>query len=135
MRQNSVSFSCQSKQVWRCCINFSQELTCQVLTNQHINIGRGAWPMCELGEKSQKQLAYNIYIYIYIEYYTKKHLKINNFYSRRHVLRVKCVRKSWVTNKTLQIWALSFKPPSPCLLFCKMNSRQEYRSKLSFYKQ
>ena len=29
----------------------------------------------------------------------------------------------------------SFKPPSPGLLFFKMNSRQEYRSKFSFYKQ
>ena len=43
--------------------------------------------------------------------------KDNNFYSWRQVLRVKCLWKSWVTNKTLQILALSFKPPSPCLLF------------------
>ena len=28
---------------------------------------------------------------------------------------------------------LSFNPDSPCLLFFKMNSRQEYRSKLPFY--
>ena len=49
-------------------------------------------------------------------------------------MRVKCLWKSRVTNKPLQIWALSFEPPSPCLLFFKMNSRLEYRSKLSFYK-
>ena len=54
--------------------------------------------------------------------------KDNNFYSRRHVLRVKCLWKSWVMNKTLQIKAssLSFNPPSMCLLLFKMNSRQEY---------
>ena len=49
---DSVSFSCQSKQVSRCCINFPH-----LLTNQSIKIGRRAWPTCDLGEKSQKQLA------------------------------------------------------------------------------
>ena len=33
-------FSCQSKQLSRCCINFPHELTCQVLSNQSIKIGR-----------------------------------------------------------------------------------------------
>ena len=45
--QNFVSFSCQSKQVPRCCINFPHELTCQIFTNQSIKIGRGAWPWWE----------------------------------------------------------------------------------------
>ena len=40
LTQNSVSFSCQSKQVSRCCINFPRELTCQILTNQRIKVGR-----------------------------------------------------------------------------------------------
>ena len=40
LTKNSVSFSCQSKQVSRCCINFLHELTCQILTNQSIKIGR-----------------------------------------------------------------------------------------------
>ena len=31
-----------SKQVTRRCINFPHELTCQILTNQNINIGRRA---------------------------------------------------------------------------------------------
>ena len=62
LTRNSVSFSCQSKQVSRCCINFPHELTCQILTNQSIKIGRRAWPTRDLGEKSKKQLAYNIYI-------------------------------------------------------------------------
>ena len=31
-RKKSVSFSCQSKQLPRCCINFPQELTSQILT-------------------------------------------------------------------------------------------------------
>ena len=44
MTQNSVSFSCQSKQDLRCCINFPHELTCQILTNHSIKIGRTAWP-------------------------------------------------------------------------------------------
>ena len=42
LTQNSVSFSCQSKQDLRCCINFPHELTCQILTNQSIKIGRRA---------------------------------------------------------------------------------------------
>ena len=49
--QNSVSFSCQSKQVSRCCINFPHELTCQILTNQSIKIGRRAWPKRDHGKK------------------------------------------------------------------------------------
>ena len=43
LTKNSVSFSCQSKQVSRCCMNFLHELTCQILTNQSIKIGHGAW--------------------------------------------------------------------------------------------
>ena len=38
--------SCQSKQLSRCCINFPLELTCQIVTNQSIKIGRRAWPTC-----------------------------------------------------------------------------------------
>ena len=38
LTQNSVSFSCQRKQVPRCCINFPHELTCQILTNQSIKL-------------------------------------------------------------------------------------------------
>ena len=57
LTQNSVSFSCQSKQVWRCCKNFPHEPTCQILTNQSIKSGSRAWPTRDLGEKSQKQLA------------------------------------------------------------------------------
>ena len=53
--QNSVSFSRQSKQVSRCCINFLHELTCQILTNRSIKIGCRAWPTHDHGEKSQKQ--------------------------------------------------------------------------------
>ena len=51
MTQNYVSFSCQSKQVSRCCINFPHELTCQILTNQSIKIGRRAWPTRDHGKK------------------------------------------------------------------------------------
>ena len=51
LTQNSVSFNCQSKQVWRCCINFLHELTGQILTNQSIKIGRRAWPTRDHGEK------------------------------------------------------------------------------------
>ena len=51
LTQNSVSFSCQSKQLSRCCINLTHELTCQILTNQSIKIGRGAWPTCDHGKK------------------------------------------------------------------------------------
>ena len=48
---NFVGFSCQSKQVKKCCINFPHELSCQVLTNQSIKIGRRARPTRDLGEK------------------------------------------------------------------------------------
>ena len=41
--KNSVSFSCQSKPVSRCCISFLHELTCQILTNHSIKIRRRAW--------------------------------------------------------------------------------------------
>ena len=57
LTQNSVSFSCQRKQVPRCCINFPHELTCQIFTNQSIKIGRGAWPTRDYGEKSEKHLS------------------------------------------------------------------------------
>ena len=55
LTQNSVSFSCQSKQDSRCCINFLHELTCQILTNQNIKIARRAWSTRDC-EKSQKLL-------------------------------------------------------------------------------
>ena len=42
---------CQSKQLSRCCINFPHELTCQILTNQSIKIGRRAWPTRVHGKK------------------------------------------------------------------------------------
>ena len=45
-----------SNQVSRCCINFPDELTCQLLTNQNIKIRRRAWPTRDPGEKGQKQL-------------------------------------------------------------------------------
>ena len=57
LTKNSVSFSCQSKQVSRCCINFLHELTCQILTNHSIKIGRRAWPTRDYGEKSEKPLS------------------------------------------------------------------------------
>ena len=44
-----------SKQVSRHCINFPHELTCQILTNQNIKIGRRAWSTRD-SEKSQKRL-------------------------------------------------------------------------------
>ena len=41
----------------RCCINFAHELSCQILTNHSIKIGRRAWPTRDHGEQSQKQLS------------------------------------------------------------------------------
>ena len=52
MTQNSVSFSCQRKQISRCCINVPHE--------HSIKIGRRAWPTRDhghYGEQSQKQLS------------------------------------------------------------------------------
>ena len=56
MTQNSVSFSCQNYPVSRCCINFPHELTCQILTNQSIKIGRRAWPTRDHGKKRSSRL-------------------------------------------------------------------------------
>ena len=52
----TLSASAISKQVSRCCINFLLELTCQIMTNQSIEIGLRAWPTRDYGEKSQKHL-------------------------------------------------------------------------------
>ena len=57
MTQNFVSFSCQSKQVSRCCINFPLEVTWQMLTNQSIKIGQRAWLTRDYGKKSAKHLS------------------------------------------------------------------------------
>ena len=51
--KKTLSVSAISKQVSRCCINFPHELTCQILTNRSIEIGLGAWPSRDYGEKSQ----------------------------------------------------------------------------------
>ena len=55
-RHKTLSTSAIRMQVSRCCINFPHELTCQILTNQSIKIGRRAWPTGDHGEKSQKRL-------------------------------------------------------------------------------
>ena len=52
----TLSASAISKQVSRRCINFPHELTCQILTNQNIRIGRRAWSTRD-SEKSQKRLS------------------------------------------------------------------------------
>ena len=49
------SFSCQSKQVSSCSINFPLELTWQILTNQSIK--HRAWLTHDYGEKSAKHLS------------------------------------------------------------------------------
>ena len=46
----TLSASAIRKQVSRCCINFPQELTCQILTNQITKIGCRAWPTRYHGE-------------------------------------------------------------------------------------
>ena len=43
LRHHTLSAPAISKQVTRRCINFPHELTCQILTNQNIKIGRRAW--------------------------------------------------------------------------------------------
>ena len=52
----TLSASAICKQVSRCCINFLLELTCQIMTNQSIEIGLRAWPTRDYGEKSQKHV-------------------------------------------------------------------------------
>ena len=41
----------------RCCINFAHELSCQILTNHSIKIGRRAWPTRDHGEQNQNELS------------------------------------------------------------------------------
>ena len=40
-----------------CCINFAHELSCQILTNHSIKIGRRAWPTRDHGEQNQNELS------------------------------------------------------------------------------
>ena len=56
LQDKTLSAAAISKQVSRRCINLPHELTCQILTNQSIKIGRSAWPTREHREKCQKQL-------------------------------------------------------------------------------
>ena len=39
------------KESMRCCMNFPQKLTCQILTNQNMKIGRRVWPTLDHGKK------------------------------------------------------------------------------------
>ena len=41
----------------RCCINVAHELSCQILTNHSIKIGRRAWPTRDHGEQNQNELS------------------------------------------------------------------------------
>ena len=50
-RHKTLSASANRKQVSRCWIHFPHELTCQILTNQSIKIGRRAWPTRDHGKK------------------------------------------------------------------------------------
>ena len=54
LQDKTLSAPAISKQVSRRCINFPHELTCQILTNQNIRIGRRAWSTRDSG-KSQKR--------------------------------------------------------------------------------
>ena len=40
-----------------CCINFAHELSCQILTNHSVKIGRRAWPTRDHGEQNQNELS------------------------------------------------------------------------------
>ena len=55
MKKKTLSAPAISKQVSRRCIKFPHELTCQILTNQNIRIGRRALSTRD-SEKSQKRL-------------------------------------------------------------------------------
>ena len=83
MTQNSLSFSCQSKQDSRCCINFPHELTCQFLTNQSIKTERRAWPTRDHCEKSKQQQLSSLPVKAGWIFASEVRLK-SNFYCAAH---------------------------------------------------
>ena len=85
LTKNSVSFNCQSKQVSRCCINFLHELTCQILTNHSIKIGRRAWPTRDYGEKSEKPLSsLLVFLNDWLNFFVRDQFEIKRLIARGH---------------------------------------------------
>ena len=85
LTKNSVSFSCQSKQDSRCCINFPHELTCQILTNQSIKNGRRAWPTSDYGEKGEKHLSsLLVFLNNWLNFRVRDHFEIKMLIARGH---------------------------------------------------
>ena len=64
-----------------------------------------------------------------------KHLKGQQFLFTKASIESEMFPKILSHEESFGDLSLAFNPASPCLLFFKMNSRQEYRSKLSFYNQ
>ena len=105
LTQNSVSFSCQSKQLSRCCINFLHELTCQILTNQSIKIGRRAWPTRDHGKKRsslpvffKNWLNFRVRGQFEIKIFTVRgHSDINNIFHMNHWNKINLSLRSFAT--------------------------------------
>ena len=62
-----------------------------------------------------------------------KHLKGQQLLFRKTSNESEVSQKILSHKENFADLSLSFNPASPCLLFFKMNSRQEYRSKFSLY--
>ena len=91
---HAISFSCQSKQLSRCCINFPLELTCQILTNQRIKIGRRAWPTRDHGMKRSSP---PVFFKNWLNFRVRGQFEIEIFTTGRGAPKLarKCERKHW----------------------------------------
>ena len=69
------------------------------------------------------------------KYNSMKHLKGEQFSFTKTCIESEVFLKILSHEQNLADLSLTFNPASPCLLFFKMNCRQEYRPKLSFYNQ
>ena len=91
---HAISFSCQSKQLSRCCINFPHELTCQILTNQRIKIGRRAWPTRDHGMKRSSP---PVFFKNWLNFRVRGQFEIEIFTARGRAPKLarKCESKHW----------------------------------------
>ena len=91
---HAISFSYQSKQLSRCCINFPHELTCQILTNQRIKIGRRAWPTRDHGMKRSSP---PVFFKNWLNFRVRGQFEIEIFTARGRAPKLarKCESKHW----------------------------------------
>ena len=66
-------------------MNFPRKLTCQILTNQSLKIGRTAWPTRDYGQKSEKHLSsLLVFLNIWLNFRVRGQYKIKMLIARGH---------------------------------------------------